>query len=77
METVSDLIVQTLCNTIDNLELIYLFGSRATGQAIAPSDWDIAFKAHAKLPPLQRWEAQEALQTDVKSYSVYCRLWGM
>ena len=66
METVSNLIVQTLCNTIDNLELIYLFGSRATGQAIAPSDWDIAFKAHAKLPPLQRWEAQEALANALK-----------
>ena len=69
MNTPLDLIVQTLRNAVDNVELIYLFGSQINGYAKASSDWDIAFKARSKLPPLQRWRIQEdlanALQREV------------
>lgn len=40
---------------------VYLFGSRATGQATTTSDYDVAILASERLEPVARWHAQERL----------------
>jgi predicted nucleotidyltransferase len=62
-------IVAYLKQTIPDIQLIYLFGSRADGSHKPSSDWDIGLLGLNKLDNVQRWEmAQELaslLNTDV------------
>lgn len=62
-------IVDYLKQVLPDIQLIYLFGSRADGSHNSNSDWDIALLAQKKLDNVQRWElAQELaslLNTDV------------
>jgi predicted nucleotidyltransferase len=46
---------------IPDLIAIYLFGSRARGDANAASDFDVAVLAKQRLDPIERWELQERL----------------
>ena len=62
-------IVTLLANQLPTLNLVYLFGSRATNQYRVDSDWDIAIACATKLDNVERWNiAQDlaiALNADV------------
>jgi predicted nucleotidyltransferase len=62
-------IVAYLKQALPNIQLIYLFGSRADGSHKPSSDWDIGLLGLNNLDNVQRWEmAQELaslLNTDV------------
>jgi predicted nucleotidyltransferase len=62
-------IVAYLKQTIPDIQLIYLFGSRADGSHKPGSDWDVGLLGPNKLDNVKRWElAQELaslLNTDV------------
>lgn len=62
-------IVEYLKQALPEIQLIYVFGSRADGSNKSNSDWDIAVLAQQKLDNVRRWEiAQELaslLNTDV------------
>ncbi|MFU8815064.1 MAG: type VII toxin-antitoxin system MntA family adenylyltransferase antitoxin [Pseudomonadales bacterium] len=47
------------------VEAIYLFGSRARGEARSDSDVDIAVLAAEPLPPLFRYDLQESLAAEL------------
>lgn len=47
-----------------NVKLIYLFGSRASGQHNANSDWDIAVLNENKIPTMARWKLKELLANE-------------
>jgi len=44
---------------------IYLFGSRARGDALADSDYDIALLGPKPLDPVERWKLQEEIAAAV------------
>lgn len=62
-------IVEILQHTGVPIDAVYLFGSRARGDARAGSDWDIAILPERPLRPEERFDLQEviarALRADV------------
>ncbi|GJI97756.1 toxin-antitoxin system antidote Mnt family protein [Duganella caerulea] len=54
-------IVSALRQQLPALLAIYLFGSRATGQAGRDSDLDLAVLVEGKLEPLAMWELAQSL----------------
>lgn len=56
-----DVIVRTLDESLADLQAVYLFGSRARGDAADRSDFDVAVLTKVPLDKLRRWEVQERL----------------
>lgn len=54
-------IVAYLKQSIPDIQLIYLFGSRANGSYKSASDWDIGLLRPTKLDNVQRWELAQEL----------------
>ena len=54
-------IVSALRLRLPGLLAVYLFGSRATGQAGGDSDLDLAVLVEGKLEPLATWELAQSL----------------
>lgn len=54
-------IVRTLEESGIDLRAVYLFGSRARGDAHSDSDFDVALLASHRVDPVRRWEVQERL----------------
>lgn len=54
-------IVDYLKQVLPDIQLIYIFGSRADGSHNSNSDWDIALLAQKKLDNVQRWEMAQEL----------------
>jgi predicted nucleotidyltransferase len=54
------LIIDSL-NTLDGLELVYVFGSRADNSAANNSDWDIAVLCKRPLESDERWNMAQSL----------------
>lgn len=54
-------VVEHILSAVPEVEAIYLFGSRARGQQTPASDFDIAVLAAEPLPPVARFDLQEAL----------------
>jgi predicted nucleotidyltransferase len=46
---------------VHGLVALYLFGSRARGDAGPDADLDLGLLAHGKLDPIERWKLQEDL----------------
>jgi len=46
------------------VRLIYLFGSRAKGEARTDSDWDIALMNECKIPAIDLWELKELIANE-------------
>jgi uncharacterized protein len=57
--------VRRILAAVPEAEAIYLFGSRARGDALPDSDFDIAVLTAAPLPALFRYDLQEALAADL------------
>ena len=55
------LLEDTIRATVPGVQAIYIFGSRARGDAGPESDLDVAVLASRPLDPLVRWELQERL----------------
>jgi uncharacterized protein len=64
-EAVSDRVAENLANAVaarvPGLVALYLFGSRARGDAGVDSDIDLAVLAQNRLDPIERWKLQEDL----------------
>ncbi|MGB3543779.1 type VII toxin-antitoxin system MntA family adenylyltransferase antitoxin [Rubrivirga sp.] len=56
-----DIDLSPLLDALPDLEAVYVFGSRATGDARPDSDLDIAVLAPAPLDPVERFYVQERL----------------
>ncbi len=56
-------IVDFLRQGLPDIQLIYLFGSRADGSQKPNSDWDIALLGQQPLDNVQRWELAQELAT--------------
>ena len=54
-------VLSLLTSRLSDLKLVYLFGSQASGEAIAGSDWDLAVLTGKRIDPLLRWELQQQL----------------
>jgi len=54
-------IVDFLRQGLPDIQLIYLFGSRADGSQKPNSDWDIALLGQQPLDNVQRWELAQEL----------------
>jgi predicted nucleotidyltransferase len=54
-------LVEALQARVEGLAAVYLFGSRARGDALPDSDLDLAFLASQKMDPVLRWKLQEDL----------------
>jgi uncharacterized protein len=54
-------VVEHIRSSVPEVEAIYLFGSRASGQHSPGSDYDIGVLAAAPLDPVFRFDLQEAL----------------
>jgi predicted nucleotidyltransferase len=58
-------IVERLRRVFDDLIAVYRFGSTAQGTATSASDADIAVLTRARIAPERRFDAQEALATEI------------
>lgn len=58
-------IVKLLREALPDVQIVYLFGSQARGDAQPSSDLDLAVLTPAPLPPLTRFELQERLASAV------------
>jgi len=56
-------LVEAIQSRVEGLAAVYLFGSRARGDALPDSDLDLAILATRKLDPVERWKLQEDLAT--------------
>jgi predicted nucleotidyltransferase len=54
-------IVAYLKQTLPDIQLIYLFGSRADGSHKPSSDWDVGLLGLKKLDNVQRWDLAQEL----------------
>lgn len=54
-------VVQAIRDAVPGVQAVYLFGSRARGDANAQSDLDVAVLRARPLEPIARWELQERL----------------
>ena len=54
-------LVEAIQARVEGLEAVYLFGSRARGDALPDSDLDLAILAARKMDPVERWKLQEDL----------------
>jgi len=54
-------LTKTIRAAVPDLQAVYMFGSRARGDAGPKSDLDLAVLADKRLPELQRWALQERL----------------
>jgi predicted nucleotidyltransferase len=54
-------LVEAIRTRVEGLAAVYLFGSRARGDALPDSDLDLAFLASQKMDPVLRWKLQEDL----------------
>jgi predicted nucleotidyltransferase len=54
-------IVDYIKQILPDMQLIYLFGSRADGSQKPSSDWDVALLGQQKLDNVQRWELAQEL----------------
>jgi len=61
------LIADTIREVVPNPQAIYVFGSRARGDAGPESDLDVALLAHLPLDPLERWDLQERLAAKLRT----------
>ena len=57
-------LVSLLLDKIEGVELIYLFGSHASGLATETSDIDVAVLTSTKLDSVLRWTAQNELASE-------------
>ncbi len=57
----SKLIPKLLLEKLEDVQVIYLFGSQATGVATKLSDIDIAVLLRKKLQSVERWQIQSEL----------------
>jgi predicted nucleotidyltransferase len=53
----------TLSERLNDLEGLYLFGSRANGSFSTQSDWDFAFLSRKGLPELELWEMKSSIES--------------
>lgn len=60
-------IISLLQQHIDDIALIYLFGSRAQGLANEQSDYDIAFFSKAAIDNVQRYELAQQLAIELNA----------
>jgi predicted nucleotidyltransferase len=67
MNETQSLIREFLVRKIPDLEVLYLFGSQARGDARPESDYDIAFLAPGKLPPEEIWETAASLGNELRT----------
>lgn len=61
-------IVSLLLSKLEGVEVIYLFGSQATGQIHKSSDIDIAVLAKKKLDPVKRWDIESELANELNNH---------
>ena len=54
-------LVEAIQARVEGLTAVYLFGSRARGDALPDSDIDVAILATRKMDPVERWKLQEDL----------------
>jgi len=55
------LIVNSIKNTIPELQALYLFGSQNDGTATSKSDVDVAYLSKGALSSLERWDVSQKL----------------
>lgn len=55
------LIVNSIKNTIPELQALYLFGSQNDGTATSKSDVDVAYLSKGTLSSLERWDLSQKL----------------
>lgn len=58
-------IIWLMQKKIESLNLIYLFGSFASGQNTLLSDIDIGIMANSKLAPIERWQLENELANEL------------
>ncbi len=61
----SKLIPKLLLEKLEDVQVIYLFGSQATGVATKLSDIDIAVLLRKKLQSVERWQIQSELANEL------------
>lgn len=58
-------LIKQQLQTLEGLKLIYLFGSRAGGQVLTESDWDLAVLADTHLDSVERWQLAQNLASEL------------
>lgn len=66
-DALSKNLVSLLLDKLEGIELIYLFGSHASGLATKASDIDVAILTSKKLDPILRWHTESELANELMS----------